>query len=133
MLTFLLFGLDVWPAQAYARNVLSAALGATVVFVISAFFWRPEDPKSASAIQLDHDLRTPVVEDKRPGGHGAMQVYAVIGNLSIIIGLVLLACWFVPATRIAPASINVLGGGLLVAVGLVLRWVARPPRAAPGA
>jgi SSS family solute:Na+ symporter len=132
-LTFLLFGLNAWPEQAYARNVLSAAFASTVVFVVSAFFWRPEDPKSASAIQLDHDLRTPVVEDKRPGGHGAMQVYAVIGNLSIIIGLVLLACWFVPATRIAPASINVLGGGLLVAVGLVLRWVARPTLQAPGA
>ena len=133
VLTFLLFGLNVWPEQAYARNVLSAALGSTVVFVISAFFWRPEDPKSASAIQLDRDLRTPVVEDKRPGGHGAMQVYAVIGNLSLIIGLVLLACVFVPATRIAPASINVLGGGLLIAIGLVLHWVARPTLPKPDA
>jgi hypothetical protein len=132
-LTFLLFGLNAWPDQPYARNVLSAAFASTLVFVISAFFWRPEDPKSASAIQLDRDLRTPVVEDKRPGGHGAMQVYAVIGNLSIIIGLVLLACVVVPATRIAPASINVLGGGLLVAIGLVLRWVARPTIKEPGA
>jgi SSS family solute:Na+ symporter len=129
-LTFLLFGLNLWPDQAYARNVISACAGSTLVFVISAFYWRPDDPKSAEAIRLDHDLRTPVVEDNRPGGHGAMQVYAVIGNLSIIIGLVLLACWLVPATRVAPASINVIGGGLLVAIGLVLRWVAKPPRGA---
>ena len=54
--------MDAWPNDAYARNVLSAALGSTVVFVISAFFWRPDDPKSALAIQLDKDLRTPVVE-----------------------------------------------------------------------
>ncbi len=130
-LCFLLFGLDAWPEQAYARNVLSAALGSTVVFVISAFYWRPEDPKSALEIQLDRDLRTPVEESNLPSGHGALGVYAVIGNLSIIIGLVLLACWLVPSTAIAPASINVVGGSILVAVGLILRWVARPTRPVP--
>ncbi|MDB6095080.1 MAG: Na+/solute symporter [Verrucomicrobia bacterium] len=130
-LTFLLFGLDAWPEQVYARNVFSATIGSTVVFVISAFFWRAEDPKSANAIALDRDLRTPVPEDIRPEGHGAMQVYAVIGNLSLIIGFVLLACVFVPATAIAPASINVIGGLLMVAIGFVLRWVAKPPRPQP--
>jgi len=128
-LTFLMLGLNLWPDQDYARNVLSAVAGSTVVFVISACFWRPDDPKSAGAIRLDHDLRTPVAEDNRPGGHGAMQVYAVIGNLSLLIGLVLLAFWFVPATRVAPAFINVIGGSLLIAIGLALRWVARPPKA----
>lgn len=127
---FVLFGLNVFPEQAYARNVLSASGAATLVFVISTFWWRPNDPNSAEAIRLDHDLRTPVVEDKGPDGHGAMQVYGVIGNLSIVIGLVLLACWFVPASRIAPASINVIGGGLLISIGLVLRWLARPSRGA---
>ena len=128
-LTFALFFMNAWPDQAYARNVLSAALGSTVVFVISAFFWRAEDPKSANAISLDRDLRTPVQEEKGPQGHGAMAVYAVIGNLSIIIGVVLLACVFVPATSIAPASINVIGGTILIAIGFVLRWVAKPPAA----
>ncbi len=134
-LTFLLFFLDVWPDQPYPRNVLSAALASTVVFVISAFFWRPDDPKSASAIRLDQDLRTPVVELPGAAGHGELGVYAVIGNLSLLLGLVLLACWFVPSRPIAPASLNVVGGGLLIAIGLVLRWVARPtvPPAAPGA
>lgn len=127
---FVLFGLNAFPEQAYARNVLSASLAATVVFFLSALWWRPDDPNSAEAIKLDHDLRTPVPEAAGPLGHGAMQVYGVIGNLSIIIGLVLLACWFVPSTRIAPASINVVGGSLLVAIGLVLRWLARPPRSA---
>ncbi|MDB6167932.1 MAG: Na+/solute symporter [Verrucomicrobia bacterium] len=125
-LTFLLFFLNAWPEQAYARNVISAALGSTVVFVLSACFWRPDDPQSQNAILLDRDLRTPVAEEKGPEDRGAMQVYAVIGNLSIIIGGVLLACWFVPATPIAPASINVIGGALLIAIGVVLRWVAKP-------
>ncbi|RFC43863.1 MAG: solute:Na+ symporter [Verrucomicrobia bacterium] len=132
-LTFLLMGLGAFPEQVYARNVLSAVVGSTVVFVISAFFWRADDPKSADAIQLDRDLRTPVPESQLAGGHGAMQVYGVIGNLSLVIGLVLLGCGFVRSTPIAPASINVIAGGLLVAIGLVLRWVARPTLPEPGA
>jgi Na+/proline symporter len=129
VLTFSLFFMNAWPEQAYARNVLSAVLGSAVVFVISAFFYRATDPKSANAIALDRDLRTPVAEEGGIEDRGAMQVYAVIGNLSIIIGLVLLACWFVPATRVAPSSINVIGGALLIGIGAVLRWVARPKRA----
>jgi Na+/proline symporter len=125
-LTFILFFMDAWPDQAYARNVISAALGSAVVFLISAFFWRAEDPKSANAILLDRDLRTPVAEEIGSIDRGALAVYGVIGNLSAIIGIVLLCCWFVPATRIAPASINVIGGLLLIAIGVVLRWVARP-------
>ena len=66
-------------------------------------------------------------EDPRPGGHGSMQVYAVIGNLSLLLGLVLLACWFVPSRPIAPSSINVIGGLILLGIGFVLRWVARRP------
>ena len=50
----------------------------------------------------------------------------MIGNLSLIIGVVLLACWFVPATPVAPARVNVVGGAIMIAIGLVLRWVARP-------
>ncbi|MBS0664259.1 MAG: hypothetical protein JSR48_13415 [Verrucomicrobia bacterium] len=133
-LTFLLFFLNWWPDQPYPRNVLSAALGSTVAFVISAFFWRPDDPKSRLAVQLDRDLRTPVPEAAGPLGHGALSVYAVIGNLSVIIGVVLLACWFVPSTPIAPASVNVVGGLIMVTIGLILRRVAKPTlKTAPAA
>ena len=126
---FTLIGLGAWPENAYPRNVYGAVAGSTVVFVISAFFWKPGDPKSASAVQLDRDLQTPVIELNPVVEHGAMGVYGVIGNLSIIIGLVLLACWFVPSTRVAPASINVLAGAILIGIGLGLRRVAKPPAA----
>jgi Na+/proline symporter len=119
VVVFTLMGLGVWSESAYPRNVYGAVVGSTVVFVISAFFWKPDDPKSASAIQLDRDLQTPVVELNPVVGHGAMGVYGVIGNLSVIIGLV----------EVAPASINVLGGGIMIAIGLVLRWVAKPKAA----
>ena len=126
VVVFTLIGLNAFPENAYPRNVYGAVIGSTVVFVISAFFWRPDDPKSASAIQLDRDLQTPVAVGAHPAEAGAMAVYGVIGNLSLIIGVVLLACWFVPATPVAPARVNVVGGAIMIAIGLVLRWVARP-------
>ncbi len=125
-LVFVLLGLNAFPNDAYARNVYAAVIGSTVVFVISAFFWRADDPKSANAIRLDQDLRTPVPESNLPGGHGTLGVYAVIGNLSLLIGVVLLGCWFVPSTAVAPATVNVVGGTIMIVIGLVLRWVARP-------
>lgn len=126
IVTIPLFWMDAWPEHPYARNVLSATLSATATFVISAFFWNPRDPDSASAIQLDRDLRTPVAGEKGPEGHGSLAVYAVIGNLSLVIGVVLLACVLVPSTAVAPASINAWGGFIMIGVGLALRWVARP-------
>jgi hypothetical protein len=38
-----------------------------------------------------------------------------------VLGAVLLACWFVPATSVAPAYINVIAGLMLLALGLGLR------------
>lgn len=131
---FGLMALGAFPEHVYARNVFSASIASVAVFFISAFFWRPGDPKSAPAIALDLDLRTPVAEPVGPQGHGQLGVYAVIGNISVVIGVVLLGCWFVPATPVAPASLNVVGGSILIGVGFVLRWLARPtkPSAAVG-
>ncbi|MBS0632291.1 MAG: hypothetical protein JSS11_10280 [Verrucomicrobia bacterium] len=120
--------IHAFPDHIYERNILGAIAGSTIVFVISAFFWDPKAASSAPAIALDRDLRTPVPEEKGPEGHGAMAVYGVIGNLSAILGVVLLFCGFVPATAIAPAYINVIGGLLLLGIGLGLRWLARPPK-----
>ncbi|QYM79672.1 hypothetical protein K0B96_03365 [Horticoccus luteus] len=126
---FGLLAIDAFPEHVYARNILSASIASTVVFAISALWWNARDPKSAPAIALDRDLRTPVPEPAGPQGHGALGVYAVIGNISLLIGVVLLACWFVPSTEVAPATLNVVGGAILIAVGFALRWVARPTKA----
>lgn len=56
---------------------------------------------------------------------GSLQVYGVIGSVSILLGVVLLACWFIPAVPTAPASINVVAGVLLLALGLWLRRVTK--------
>ena len=121
------FGLmfaDAWPEHVYERNVLSAMIAATVVFAISAFFYRDEDPASAECRKLDADLRTPVADEAKISG-GALAVYGVIGNLSLVLGAVLIACLLLPSDPQAPGSINLIAGLLLVGVGFGLRRLAR--------
>jgi SSS family solute:Na+ symporter len=115
---------DAWPEHIYERNVLSAIIAATIVFVISAFFYREEDPASAECRKLDVDLRTPVADEGAVSG-GALAVYGVIGNLSLVLGVVLIACTFLPSTAEAPGSINLISGALLIGVGFGLRRLAK--------
>jgi hypothetical protein len=120
-----LFVLDVWPQHAYPRNVFSAVFASTVVFVISAFWYRADDPKSAKAIQLDRDLRTPVEDTPMPVG-GGLGDYAMLAWVSAILGAVLLLCWFLPARPPAYASVNVAAGLLLFLIAGLLWRVSRP-------
>lgn len=120
---------DAWPEHVYERNVLSAMIAATVVFVISAFFYREEDPASAECRKLDVDLRTPVADEAKIS-RGALAVYGVIGNLSLVLGVVLMACMFLPSTEQAPGSINFIAGLLLIGVGAGLRRLAKIGRKA---
>lgn len=120
---------DAWPEHIYERNVLSAIIAATIVFVISAFFYREEDPASAECRKLDVDLRTPVADEAAISG-GALAVYGVIGNLSLVLGVVLIGCAFLPSTAEAPGSINLIAGVLLIGVGFGLRRLAKLGRKA---
>ena len=120
----LLMAFHVWEDQAYVRNILVESVVATSVFFISAFWYRADDPRSAGAIQLDADLKVPVIVDEKTA-IGSLQVYGVIGSVSLLLGVVLLACWFIPSSRTAPGSINVVAGVLLLALGALLRRVAK--------
>ena len=96
-----------------------------LVFVISAFFYRADYPRSAEAIKLDRDLRTPVEEDSAEVDPAAMQVYGMVGNVCFVLAVVLLGCTFLPATEVAPASINTIGAVILVVLGWWLRRIAK--------
>ncbi|MEO6875199.1 MAG: hypothetical protein ABI222_10305 [Opitutaceae bacterium] len=115
----------VWDEQAYVRNIMTETVVVTVVFFASAFWWRPEDPRNAGAVKLDSDLMIPVIADE-PVDAGGLRVYGVIGSVSLLLGVVLLLCWFIPSLPTAPASINVVAGLMLLALGALLRRVARP-------
>ncbi len=125
----LLMVFHVWEDQAYARNILVETGVATVVFFGSAFWYRAEDPRSAGAIKLDADLQVPVIVDQQTAV-GSLAVYGVIGSVSLLLGTVLLFCWFIPSLPTAPGSINVVAGVMLLGLGLLLRRVAtRAPAA----
>ncbi len=115
--------MNVWPENAFARNVLSEAVVATLVFAISALWFRADDPRHAGLAQLDADLRTPVPDAPIATASG-LAVYGVIGNISIVLGGVLVACAALPGSPIAPASHNLVAGLLLLLIGLGLRRVA---------
>ena len=123
--TFTLFFLDLFPNDVYPRNVIGTAVSATRVFVISAFFYRENDPRSDEARKLDLDLRTPVEENSAEVDPAAMQVYAMVANVCYVLSAVLLGCTLLPATTIAPASINALAAGILVVLGWALRRLAK--------
>ena len=122
--TFGLIALDAWPDHVYERNILSAILASTAVFALSAWFYRADDPASAEAQKLDLDLRTPVPEESGRKLSGSLAVYGVIGNLSLVLGAVLLACTFLPASAQAPAGINLIAGLMLIGIGFGLRKLA---------
>lgn len=123
--TLTLLAVDAWPGHVFERNIFSAVIASTIVFVISARFYREDDPASEEARKLDRDFRTPVAEENKPATVGGLGVYGVIGNLSIVIGAVLMACMFLPSTAEAPATINLIGGLILVGIGFGLRQLAR--------
>lgn len=123
--TFTMFGLDLFPDAPFQRNVIGSVLASTLVFVISAFFYREDDPKSREAQKLDRDLRTPVEEEIGKADPGAMQVYGMVGNVCFLLSAVLFVATFLPTTDIAPASINTVGAVILALIGWWLRRIAR--------
>jgi len=116
--------LDVWPEHDFARNMIVEAVVASLVFAISAKFFRADDPRHAGLIDLERDLHTPVLASSDPADAAALQVYGLIGSVCLILGVVLLACTFLPSTAIAPARINFIAGTILIALGFGLRKLA---------
>jgi len=124
--------LDVWPEHDFARNMIVEAVVASLVFAISAKFFRADDPRHAGLIDLERDLRTPVLASTNPADGAALQVYGLIGSVCLILGVVLLACTFLPSTAIAPARINFIAGTMLILLGFGLRKLAaKAPTATP--
>jgi Na+/proline symporter len=126
---FGLVALGAFPEHVYERNILSATLAATLVFVISAFFYRADDPRSAEARRFDADLRTPVPSDQTPPA-GALRDFQMLALVSVLLGLVLIACVVLPSTPLAPPAINIAAGLVLFTIGGLL-WRASRPAAQP--
>jgi len=124
---FGLLAAGAFPDHAYERNILSATVAATAMFVISAFFYRADDPRSAECRRFDADLRTPVPVDPHqpPGSLGDFRMLALV---SVLLGVVLCACVVLPSSPLAPPVINLAAGGLLFLIGALLWRASRPPK-----
>lgn len=117
--------IGVFPEHDFARNMIVEAVVATLVFAVSAKFFRADDPRHATLKELEHDLQTPMEPDDAGVSAGAMQVYGLIGSVCLILGVVLVLCTFLPGTIVAPAYINLIAGSMLLLLGFGLRHLAR--------
>ena len=126
---FSCMALDVWPGHAYERNMLSASSAAVLVFVISAFYYRADDPRSAEAQKLDVDLRTPVPVDGETPVSG-LRDFRMLSGVCGLLGVVLCACAALPSSPLAPPVINAVAGFILFGIGGVLWRISRPKPAA---
>jgi SSS family solute:Na+ symporter len=122
---FGLMALNAFPEYTYERNVLSAIGAATLVFVLSAFLYRGDDPRSANARAFDADLRTPVPEDPQQAT-GALRDFQMLAMVSVLLGIVLIACVVLPSSPLAPPAINVVAGVILFIIGGLLWRASRP-------
>ena len=113
--------LGVFPEHSFARNIISEAVTASLVFWLSARWFRADDPCNAHLLALERDLDTPMLVENETYAAGALQVYGLIGTVCLILGAVLSLCVFLPASPIAPAAINLIAGAMLLTLGFALR------------
>jgi hypothetical protein len=122
---FGLLAIGAFPDHVYERNILSATIAATLMFIFSAFYYRADDPRSAECRRLDLDLQTPVpIDPATPVG--GLRDYQMLALVSVLLGGVLIACIVLPSSPLAPPSINVVAGGLLFIIGGLLWRASRP-------
>jgi SSS family solute:Na+ symporter len=124
---FGLMAVGAFPQNVYERNIISAITAATVVFVISAFFYRKDDPRSAEAQRFDADLRSPVPADPHELA-GGLKDFQMLAMVSVLLGVVLIACVVLPSSPLAPPSINVVAGVVLFIIGGLLWRASRPAK-----
>jgi Na+/proline symporter len=120
-----LMALGLWSHQAFARNMLSESIAASVVFFGSAFWFDPDDPRHAELKILEKDLATPAHRESahiKPVGLGA---YVLIGKICVLMGLIMIACVFAPSSVVASSWLNVVAGVLSLSLGIAILYLTR--------
>jgi SSS family solute:Na+ symporter len=120
-----LMALGLWQDEAFARNIFSEAITATIVFFGSAFWFRADDPRHAELAKFEQDLRTPAYGESAAASRDSLQAYVLLGKICFVLGVVLIACVLTPSTQLAPASLNVIGGLLCMLLGGGILYLTR--------
>jgi Na+/proline symporter len=120
-----LMALGLWNDQAFARNMLSESIAATLVFFGSAFWFNEKDPRHAELLLLEKDLKTPAYGEKVHLRGSSVGPYILIGKICVAMGIIMILCVFTPSTRIAPASLNVVAGVLSLLLGAAILYLTR--------
>jgi hypothetical protein len=117
--------LDLWNDQAFARNMISESIAASVVFFGSAIWFKEDDPRHAELKLLEKDLREPAHGERATLHAGNIGAYILIGRICIVMGLIMIACVLTPSSPIAPAYLNVIAGMMSLLLGGVILYLAR--------
>jgi hypothetical protein len=120
-----LMALGLWNDQAFARNMISESIAATLVFFGSAYWFKEDDPRHAELRLLEKDLREPAYGEKVKLQGGSVGAYVLIGRICVAMGMIMILCVFTPSTQIAPASLNVVAGIMSLLLGIAILYLTR--------
>jgi Na+/proline symporter len=115
----------VWNEHAFARNMISESVVATVVFFGSAFFFRYGDGQNEHVLALERDLRRPVLAIAERFDPSGFHVYRLLGWICLVLGGVLAACLAVPSGPVSPSWINMIVGVFLLSLGGAIVYASR--------
>lgn len=111
--------------------MLSESIVACVVFFGSAYWFRKDDPRNASILAFAKDLATPALDSGHQDVMAGLRIYGLLGRICMVLGGILAACAFLPSTDVAPASLNLVAGIMLLTLGVVA-WLGTRNRISAG-
>ncbi len=114
-----------WNEHAFARNMISESVVASIVFFGSAFFFRKEDEHNEHVLALERDLRQPVLAEAERFDPSGFHVYRLLGRVCLVLGCVLTLCLAVPSGPVSPTWINLVVGMFLLVLGGIILYASR--------
>jgi solute:Na+ symporter, SSS family len=114
-----------WEDHAFARNMISESVVASIVFFGSAFFFRGKDARNEHILALERDLREPVLATSEKFDPSGFHVYRLLGWVCLVLGAVLALCLAVPSGPVSPSWINLVVGAFLLLLGGTILYASR--------
>lgn len=114
---------EFFSAVSFERNMLGVLIICPMVFFCTAFWWNAADPRNASILAFDADMRSPLPVPPEEGRstRSENKVFSVLGILSFLFAGTLVICGIVvPSTPVVSSKINFMAAALLAIMGGLL-------------